>query len=192
MSPLCSRRRGRIIGYMIAKFETNELIFKGRVAEMHRVKVRMPDGKLVDREFVHFSGASVILPVLADGSIVLIRNYRFAVDEHLYELPAGILENDEDPACCAARELTEETGYVAGTLEDMGMFYPGPGVTDERMFAFLATDLTAGRQNLEQYEQIIVEVHSDSDVRQMVLDGTIHDGKTIAALSLYWLRAGRC
>ena len=176
---------------MKENFENDELIYNGFVADVHRVQVRMPDGNLVDRDFFQYAGAAVILPVLDDGSIVLIRNYRFAVDEHLYELPAGILEKDEDPIKCASRELIEETGYSAGRIEAMGEFYTGPGTTDELMHPFLATELTNGVQQLEKYEQITVEVHSDKQVRQMVLDGTIHDSKTIAVLGKYWLGGGR-
>ena len=77
---------------MNERFETSELIFDGHVAKGYKVHLRMPDGNVVQRDFIHYDGAAVVLPVLADGSIVLIRNYRFAVDEHLYELPAGMLE----------------------------------------------------------------------------------------------------
>ena len=172
---------------MSARFDRSELVYDGKVAKAYKVQVRMPDGRAVERDFIHYGGAVVVLPVLADGSIVLIHNYRFAVDEHLCELPAGMLDPGEDPAECAARELAEETGYTAGRLEKLGAFYTGPGTTDENMHAFLARDLRDGPQKLETYEQITVEVFSDAQVRQMVLSGTIHDGKTIAALGLYWL-----
>ena len=172
------------------RFVSHELIFDGTVAKGYAVEVRMEDGRAVRRDYFHYGGAAVILPVLDDGSIVLIRNYRFAVDEHLYELPAGMLEDDEAPARCAARELAEETGYAAGRIEKLGTFYTGPGTCDETMHAFLATDLTRGEQDLEIYEQITVEVFGGRDVRRMVADGTIHDAKTIAALGLYWLGEG--
>ena len=87
-----------------------------------------------------------------------------------------------------ARELTEETGCTATKMEKLGAFFTGPGSTDENMHAYLATGLTRGEQNLETYERITVEVYPDSQVRQMVSDGTIHDGKTIATLGLYWLQ----
>ncbi|HUT56314.1 MAG TPA: NUDIX hydrolase [Phycisphaerae bacterium] len=170
------------------RFEFDKLIHKGRVAELHSVGVRMPDGTVVQRDYVHYGGAAVVLPILEDGSVVMIRNYRFAVEEHLLELPAGMMDGDEEPRAAAARELAEETGYTAGRIEPLGEFYTGPGTTDERMYAFLATELTKGRQNLEQHEQIQVEVHAADEVRRMVADGAIHDGKTIAALGLYWLR----
>lgn len=173
------------------RFERDQLIYKGRVAELHKVGVRMPDGRIVERDFVHYGGAAVVLPVLGDGSIVMIRNYRFAVEEHLLELPAGMVDGAEDPEAGAARELAEETGYVAGRIEPLGVFFTGPGSTDERMHAFLATDLKAGPQHLEAYEEIRVETHTEEQVRRMICDGTIHDGKTIAALALYWLKHGK-
>jgi ADP-ribose pyrophosphatase len=172
------------------RFAYDNLILKGRVAEFHRVGVRMPDGRVEQRDFVHFNGAAVILPVRADGSIVMIRNYRFAVEEHLLELPAGMIDGAEPPESAARRELAEETGFAAGRIEPLGTFFTGPGITDERMHAFLATDLQAGSQHLETYEEIRVETMGAGEVRRQVADGTIHDAKTIATLALYWLKRG--
>jgi len=176
---------------MLDRFEHSELVFDGAIARAYRVGLKMDDGKVVERDFFRYPGAAVILPVLDDGSIVLIRNYRFAVDEHLYELPAGMLEPGEDPHVCAGRELIEETGYTAAKIEKITEFYTGPGTTDEMMYCYLATELTAGQQDLEIYERISVETHSDEAVRRMVADGTIHDAKTIATLGVYWLGEGR-
>lgn len=170
------------------RYEYDELMFDGMIAKCHRVGVRMPDGEVVPRDLIRYPGASLALGVLDDDSIVLIRNRRFAVDEDLWELPCGVLEAGEAPDICAARELTEETGYSAGRVDRLGQFYTGPGTTDEVMHCYLATELTDGRQALERYEQIVVEVTPDAKVREMVADGTIHDGKTIAALGMYWLR----
>jgi len=175
---------------MYDRFQQCELVFDGKVAKAYRVSLKMDDGCIVQRDFFKYPGAAVILPVLDDGSIVLIRNYRFAVDEHLYELPAGMLEPGEAPEACAARELTEETGYIAGRIEKLTEFYTGPGTTDEMMRVYLATELVPGRQDLEVYERISVETRSDDEVRRMVADGTIHDAKTIATLGAYWLGKG--
>jgi len=172
------------------RFEYDELVYDGAVAKVHKVGLRMGDGHVVPRDLIRYNGAAVVLPVLADGSIVLIQNYRFAVEERLWELPAGMLEEGEDPRLCAARELTEETGYSAGRIEKLGEFFTGPGTSDERMHSFLARDLTDGRQDLERYEEITVSVVPEARVRQMVRSGEIHDGKTLATLALYWLREG--
>jgi len=170
------------------RFEYDELVYDGSIAKVHRVGLRMPDGKVVQRDLIHYAGAAVVLPILDDGSIVMIRNYRFAVSQTLLELPAGMLEEGEDPALCAARELAEETGYSAASMEKLGHFYPGPGTNDEVMHSFLATGLTDGRQALEDYEEITVETIPQQQARRMIADGRIHDGKTIATLALYWMR----
>jgi ADP-ribose pyrophosphatase len=171
-----------------SRFEYDNLIFKGRVIEVHSVGVRMPDGRVLPRDYVHYSDAVVVLPVLDDGRIVLIRNKRFAVEEELIELTAGMVDAGEEPLHAAGRELAEETGYTAGRIESLGWFYTGPGSMDERIHAFLATGLREGPQHLETYEEIRVQPLAEDEVRRMVLDGTIHDAKTIAALGLYWLR----
>jgi ADP-ribose pyrophosphatase len=171
-------------------YEFNELVHRGAKFEFRRVGVTMSDGRVLSRDLVHTLGAAVVLPVLGDGSIVLIRNRRFAVGEELWELCAGMIEPDEDPAVCAARELVEETGYRAGTIETLGRFYTSPGYTDEDMHAFLATDLESGAQELEDYEEIRVEAVEPDRVRRMCLDGTIRDGKTLASLALYWWKKG--
>lgn len=172
------------------RFAGHELVFDGKVAQAYAVEVRMDDGQIVKRDWFHYPGAAVIVPVLDDGSIVMIRNRRFAVDETLLELPAGTLDGDESPAVCAARELTEETGYVAGRIEPLGAFYACPGTSDEMLHAFLATDLTLGEQALEAHEQIEVETYTPDQVRAMMRSGELHDGKSIAALALYWLMKG--
>ena len=180
-----------IIPRMDPQIESKKLVYDGAVAKVFQVSLRMPDGRVVGRDLVHYRGAAVILPVLEDGSIVLIRNYRFAVGEHLYELPAGMIDAGEDPETAAGRELIEETGYAAGRLEKLGAYCSAPGSSDEVLHAFLATDLRPGEQELEVYEQIRVEVLTEPRVREMVMNGTIHDAKTIAALALYWLRKGK-
>lgn len=172
------------------RFASDEVIYKGPVAEVHKVGLRMNDGEVVTRDLIHFSGAAVLVPVLDDGAIVFIRNYRFAVGEKLLELPAGMLEPGEDPRRCAERELAEETGYRAGSIDRLGAFYTTPGATDENMHIFLATGLVDGPQDLETHEEIDVEVIPAAEVREKIRTGQLHDGKTIGALCLYWLRNG--
>jgi ADP-ribose pyrophosphatase len=136
-------------------------------------------------------GAVLILPLLADGQVVLIRNYRYSADAELLELPAGTLEPPEAPVACAARELEEETGYRAGRLEPLCAFYTTPGFTNEFMHAFVATDLTPTAQRLEATEQIRVEIMPLDAALEASVDGRIVDAKTIAALQVYYYRVAR-
>jgi ADP-ribose pyrophosphatase len=172
------------------RFARDELVFDGIIAKVHKVHLAMADGRVVQRDYIHHPGAAIVLPILDDGRIVLIRNWRFAVEAELYELPAGCLEGGEEPIVCARRELAQETGYTAGRWETLGGFFTGPGTSDEFIHAYLAGELTAGSQALERYEEITVEPCPDARVRAMVADGTIRDAKTISALALYWLRGG--
>lgn len=167
-----------------------KLLHDGPVFELYRVGVKMSDGEVVARDFLHYGGAAVVLPVLSDGRMVLIRNRRFAVGEYLWEFPAGMIDPGEEPEVCASRELIEETGYKAGRVETLGSFYLAPGTADEVMHCFLASDLEEGPQQLEKHEEITVDPRTPAEVRRMVLSGEIRDGKTLALLALYWLREG--
>ncbi len=118
----------------------------------------------------------------------MIRNFRYALEQELWELPAGTLESNETPVETARRELTEEAGYRAGSMEPLVEFYTSPGFLTERMHAFLASDLTRTRQALENGEQIQVEVMDLALARRKLLDGDFVDGKTMAVLGTYFLR----
>ena len=155
----------------------------------HRVHER-PNGGPVTRDVVVHPGAVVILPILDDGRIVMIRNYRYTVEEELWELPAGTRETGETAIETARRELEEETGYRAESITPLMEFYTSPGILTERMYAFTATDLTPVGQNLQGTERIVCEVLEAAAVRRMLLDGKLSDGKTIAVLGLYFLSGG--
>ncbi|MDG2201241.1 MAG: NUDIX hydrolase [Phycisphaerales bacterium] len=146
------------------------------------------DGSSVARSVIRHPGAVLIVPELDQDHFVMIRNFRVAVGEALWEFPAGTLEPGEPPIDTAARELTEETGYVAGTIEPLGRFYTSPGFADELMHVFVARNLIPGAQHLEPHEEIEVSTHGRSDVETMVQDGRLVDGKSIAAL-LLWQQA---
>lgn len=141
-----------------------------------------PDGREHVKETVQHPGAVTVLPILDDGRVCLIRNYRVAVGKTLIELPAGTLEPDEDPADNARRELAEETGYRAAKWRRLTEFYPAPGFASERMTAFLAEDLTAGEPDPEPYEVIEPRWFEWAAALEMIRDGEVRDAKTIAAL----------
>lgn len=157
---------------------------------LFRVEQRVfsrPGEEPVTRDVVVHPGAVVILAILERQSLVMIRNYRYAVERELWELPAGTLEQNEEPIDTARRELEEETGYRAGRMDLLTKFYTSPGVLTERMHAFVARELTHVGQKLREAERIVVEVLPVETVRRMLLCGDLQDGKTIAVLGRYFL-----
>jgi ADP-ribose pyrophosphatase len=144
-----------------------------------------PTGEPLQRESIQHPGAVTIIPMLTSNSVCLIQNHRIAVDETLIELPAGTREPAEQPQITALRELQEETGYRAGSMEPLADFYLSPGILNERMFVFVATDLSAGPTALEPEEEIQTLITDWEDAIAMTIDGRIRDAKTIAALHLY-------
>jgi ADP-ribose pyrophosphatase len=139
----------------------------------------------VSKEVVVHPGAVVILPIVNAEQILLIRNRRISIGETLIELPAGTLEKGEEPINCAGRELVEETGRLAGRLEPLGNFFTSPGVLSEKIYAYAAYDLEVADVNPDEGEEIeTLPVRFDAAL-EMIRDGTIHDGKTIATLLMY-------
>lgn len=157
-------------------------LHKGKKFDFETLSVRRPSGQVIEREVVRHPGAVVVVPILDDGRVVLIRNFRITVAQRLWECCAGTLEPPEDPAVCAGRELIEETGYRASRIVSVGWFYTTPGLTDEKMHAFVATGLTAVGQDLEDDESIEVHAVASDEVFNMIDRGDIRDGKSIAAI----------
>lgn len=166
-------------------------LLRARKFTVERREYNVPGVGQVHGEVVVHPGAVLILPVRSANEVILIHNYRFVVGRELLELPAGTLEPGEAPAVCAARELEEETGYVAERIEPLCNFYTTPGFTNELMHAFMATGLKHQGQKCEATEQIRVQPMSLSDALDACVDGRIVDGKTIAALQVYHYRQTR-
>ena len=142
-------------------------------------------GQAYTREYVEHPGAVTIIPLVDDDHLCLIRNFRLAVHETLVELPAGTLDPGETPADTARREITEETGYRAGTVEQLGSFWMSPGILNERMWLFVARDLVPGEPRREANEEIENLVVTRKAALEMVREGEIQDAKTIAGLLLF-------
>lgn len=166
-------------------------LLRARRFTVERREYNVPGLGPVQGELVVHPGAVLVLPLLSADEVVLISNHRFSVGRELLELPAGTLEPGEAPAVCAARELEEETGYLADHIEPLTTFYTSPGFTTELMHAFVATGLTHRGQKCEPTEQIRVQPMPLAQALDACVDGRIVDGKTIAALALYHYRQTR-
>ena len=161
---------------------SREEIFRGRVVDLRVDRVRLPNGKESALEVIRHPGAAAVVPLNEAGEVVLVRQYRYAVGEWLLEVPAGKLDPGEDPAACAVREVEEETGLRPGKLEPLGAIWTTPGFTDEKIWLYLATELAAGTQALEDDEPLsVVQVPIAEAVRK-VHDGGICDSKSVCAL----------
>ena len=171
------------------EFIDSKKVFTGRVFDVTVDTVREADRTYI-REVVHHPGSAVILPAFDDGTIALVRQYRHPAVKYLLELPAGTLNDKERPEEGAARELEEELGLVSGKLEKLAEFFVSPGFCEEKMWLYLATDLTETAQRLEDDELIEVVRLPIDRALQMITDGEIEDAKTIIGLMLAAPRLG--
>ncbi|HEX6730023.1 MAG TPA: NUDIX hydrolase [Pyrinomonadaceae bacterium] len=164
-------------------------VFTGRVFSVTVDTVQ--EGKVIyQREVVHHPGSAVIIPVFADDTVALVKQYRHPAVRYLLEAPAGTLNDLESPDVGAARELEEELGLIAGRLEKLSEFFVSPGFCEEKMWVYLATELTTATQRLEDDEILEVVRIPFSQALEMVTDGEIEDAKTIIGLMLAAPRIG--
>jgi ADP-ribose pyrophosphatase len=168
------------------QFETikSEMKYKGRVFDLRRDQVRLPDGQVTELDIVEHNGAVTLVPVDAEHQIWLVRQYRHAAGIELLELPAGGMELDEDIFECAQRELREEIGMTSGVMEKVGAFYLAPGYSTEFMHIFLARELSPAPLPGDIDEVLNLEKYPISEVYEMVSQGDIQDAKSLAALFL--------
>jgi len=164
-------------------------IFRGRIFDVTIDSVREGD-KTYSREVVHHPGSAVIIPVFEDGSVALVRQYRHPAVRYLLEAPAGSLDRGERPEEGAARELEEELGFVAGKLDKLSEFFVSPGFCEEKMWVYLATEMTETKQQLEDDEIVDVLRLPFGQALEMITAGEIEDAKTIIGLMLAAPRIG--
>lgn len=165
----------------------SERIWTGRIFNFDVDRIRYPNGREADFAIVRHPGASAVIPYLSDPSgddpqILLLRQYRYAADGYLYEVPAGRLDEGESPLECARRELREETGCTAAGVEELCAMYMTPGYTDEKIHFFIATDITQGEAEREEDEFAETVVLTLSRALTMVQQGEIVDAKTALAI----------
>lgn len=168
-----------------AKILSSEMIYQGPVFGLRRDEVIEPTGLRATREVITHPGSVVVLPVLDDGRIVMIRQYRHATRQYLWELVAGRKEPEETPKEGAARELLEETGYRARRLKVFLDVFPTPGFLEERMYMVLAEGLTAGEAQPEDDEKIEVQAYKVKEITEMMKKGRLKDAKSIAGILFY-------
>lgn len=172
---------------MIEKVLNEQSVFSGRVIKLSVLDVELQDGSESKRELVKHPGAVAVLPIDAEGNVLLVRQFRIAAGRVLTEVPAGTLNAGEDPLLCAERELQEEVGYRPGKLESLGGIFVAPGYTTEFIHLYLATELQEARLEQDADEFIEVDRVPFTQVLDMVERGEIIDGKSIVCV----LRAAR-
>lgn len=164
-----------------------ELAYRGTILDIYRDTMQCANGKTEEWDYVeHRMGAAAVLPVLPDGRIVTVRQYRNALERETIEIPAGARDSlKEDTAICAMRELEEETGYRSGHIEFLLSLRTTVAFCNEFVDVYLATDLTGGTQHLDEAESIDVEFYTLEELCGMIYAGTLQDAKTVAAVLAY-------
>jgi len=166
------------------KLLSTKRLYSGKVLKLDLDTIALPNGRTTELEILRHPGASAVVPLKEDGRVVLIRQLRHAAGGFIYEIPAGKLDPQEDPKDCAARELEEEVGYRAGSLELLTSIWTAPGFTDEVIHIYLGSHLEIGRQNLDQDEILEIVEWPLEEAIAKILDGTIRDAKTIIGLQM--------
>jgi ADP-ribose pyrophosphatase len=164
-------------------------IYQGRIVNLNLETVKLPNGATIELEIIHHPGASAIVAMKDEETVLLIRQYRHAAGGYIFEIPAGTLRPGEHPRDCAARELEEEIGFRPSTLEPLVTFFTTPGFTDELIHIFKATGLTPGKQSLDHDEVLEVVEMPLREAISKIGEGTIRDGKTIVGLQVAFLRS---
>ena len=168
--------------YLKEKTIKSETVYEGTFLTLKKDKIMLPNGNTSNREWIKHPGAVCCVPILPNGEIVLIRQYRYAVKEEMIEIPAGKLDKNEIPEKCALRELEEEIGYKANKLTLLANIYPAIGFTDEKMWLYLAEDLVKTKQSLDADEFLEINPTKLNEAVDMVWSGKITDVKTIIGI----------
>lgn len=163
-----------------------ELKYEGSIVKVYMDDVELPDGKIAKWDFINHDGAAAIVPVTSEGKILMVRQYRNALDRYTWEIPAGKLDDvKEETFLCAARELEEETGYRAGKLELLITLRTWVAFTNEKIDVYVATGLTPTSQHLDEDEFIDVKEFSLEELKNMIFAGELQDAKTVSAILAY-------
>lgn len=162
-----------------------ELVHQGRIIDLYNDTIEIEGEKLTNFDFILHKGAAAMVPVDEDGKIIMVRQYRNAVDQYTLEIPAGGLNAGEDAMTCAIRECEEETGFKAGKVYHLIDLFTTVAFSNEKIGIYYTTGITPSKQNLDEDEFVSMEKHSIEDLTAMILEGKIVDAKTIAAILAY-------
>lgn len=157
-------------------------VYKGKIFTIVQDEIQFDDGSVAQWDLVVHNGASAVVPVTANKQVILVKQYRNAKDGYVLEIPAGKLEEDEDPLVCAKRELEEEIGFKAGKITKICSMFTAVGFSDERLHLYMAEELQPGKQNFDEDEYIEVVAYPIDEAVEMIFSGEICDSKTIAGL----------
>lgn len=163
-----------------------KLVYEGTIINMYKDHIRVPNGNIVDWDFIGHKGAAAVIPITEDGKILLVRQWRNALDRFTLEIPAGGLEGADEPMIdCAARELEEETGYKSDNLEFLVSLRTTVAFCNERIDVFVAKDLVKTSQKLDEDENIEVKAYEMQELLEMIRKGIMQDSKTVSAILAY-------
>ncbi|HBA70551.1 MAG TPA: NUDIX hydrolase [Lachnospiraceae bacterium] len=163
-----------------------ELVYHGAIVDFYKDTVRVPNGNIVEWDFIGHKGAAAVIPVREDGKLLMVRQYRNALDRYTLEIPAGGLNGADEPTKdAAARELEEETGYRSEDLEWLITIRTTVAFCNEKIDIYVARNLIKTHQHLDEDEFIHVEAYSVEELSRMILEGKIEDGKTVSAIMSY-------
>ena len=163
-----------------------ELAYQGTVLKVYKAHMKFSNGNTEDWDFIHHDGAAAVIPVMDDGKILMVKQYRNALERDTLEIPAGKLDDpDEEGIVCASRELKEETGYSSDDLEWLLTIRTTVAFCNERIEVFVARNLIPGEQHLDEDEFVDVKAYKLEELKEMIFEGKIQDSKTMAAILAY-------
>ena len=162
-----------------------KLVHKGHIIDLYQDTIELPEGKTAEWDYIHHKGAAAIVPVDQDGNVIMVRQYRNAIEKWTLEIPAGGLNPNEDMKTCAMRELEEETGYHTDDAIHLIDIYTTVAFCNEKIGIYYTNQLSSTKQHLDEDEYVTIETYPLEDLIQMIYDGVIEDAKTIAGLLAY-------
>lgn len=170
---------------MSYEVRSSEVVYKGKVFNIEKDVISLPDGRETTRETIIHHGAAAMLPIDDEGKIIFVRQYRHSARKEVLEIPAGTIEDGEDPYDCAVREIEEETSCKAGKMTFMFKMYSSIGFCNEIIYVYLAENLVKGQFNMDDDEFITIERYSLEESIDLIKKGEICDSKTISAVLAY-------